>query len=65
MRLNRLTHTARAALRTDRGRQAAGRATDVMAGTARRYAPKHRRKIDKAEQSARSYIERGGQRDLR
>lgn len=58
MKLSKLFYTARHALRTEKGRQAAGRATDSAAEAARKFAPKHRARIDKAQQSARRYLDR-------
>ncbi|WP_422114591.1 hypothetical protein [Brachybacterium sp. UNK5269] len=58
MKISRLLTSARAALRTEKGRQIAGRATDAAADTARRTSPRHRSKIDKAQQSAREYLDR-------
>lgn len=58
MRMRRLLQAARAALRTEKGRQVAGRITDTAANTARRASPRHQAKIDKAQQSARKYIDR-------
>lgn len=58
MRMSRLFHTARAALRTQKGRGVAGRITDTAADTARRVSPRHRSTVDKAQQSARKYLDR-------
>lgn len=58
MKLSRLLYTARTALRTQKGRQVAGRLADTAADTARRASPRHRSKIDKAQQSARRYLDR-------
>lgn len=59
MRLSRILRVGRLALRTEKGRQVAGRFTDTAADTARRASPKHRSKIDKAQQSARRYLGQG------
>lgn len=56
MKLSRLLYAARAALRTEKGRQVAGQLTDTAADTARRASPRHRSKIDKAQLSARKYL---------
>lgn len=58
MKLNRLLYTVKHALRTEKGRQVAGRLTDTAADTARRASPRHQGKIDKAQQSARKYLDR-------
>ncbi|MFC7464366.1 hypothetical protein [Brachybacterium sp. GCM10030252] len=58
MKLSRLLHSARTALRSEKGRRAATRATDTVADTARRASPRHSAKIDQAQQSARKYLDR-------
>ncbi|WP_152352122.1 hypothetical protein [Brachybacterium subflavum] len=58
MRLSHLVHAARHALRTQKGRQAAGSAADAVAGAARKRAPAHAQKIDRAHRSARGYLDR-------
>ncbi|GAA1489145.1 hypothetical protein [Brachybacterium sacelli] len=58
MKLSRLLFAARAALRTEKGRQVAGRLTDTAADTARRASPRHSSKIDQAQHSARKYLDR-------
>lgn len=58
MKLRRLLYVVRMALRTEKGRQVAGRLTDGAADTARRATPKHRSTIDKAQDSARRYLGR-------
>jgi len=58
MKLSRLVHTLKHALRTEQGRKVAGRFTDTAADTAKRASPHHRTKIDKVQQSARKYLNR-------
>ncbi|MDN5685876.1 MAG: hypothetical protein L0G94_04220 [Brachybacterium sp.] len=59
MKLSRLLYAGRAALRTEKGRQVAGRLTDTAADTARRASPRHGATIDKAQHGARRYLGRG------
>jgi len=58
MKLSRVLHAARSALRTDKGREVGGRVTDAAADTARRVSPKHRDAIDKAQRHAQKYLDR-------
>jgi len=55
MKLSRLVYTLKHALRTEKGREVAGRFTDAAADTAKHASPRHRTKIDKARQSARKW----------